>query len=39
MSDAVIQSSAPFLQSRADDFESFFYVLQWAAVFLATPDS
>jgi hypothetical protein len=41
MSEATIASmeqGKPFLQSPADDFESFFYVLQWAAVFLVPPD-
>jgi hypothetical protein len=41
MSDAMLASmeqGKPFLQSPADDFESFFYVLQWAAVFMVPPD-
>jgi hypothetical protein len=41
MSNAMLASMEqyePFLQSPADDFESFFYVLQWAAVFQVTPD-
>jgi hypothetical protein len=41
MSGAMIASMeqwGPFLQSPADDFESFLYVLQWAAVFLVQPD-